>query len=107
MSLLSILFVVVLGLYAWKHMDSSKTTVWMVINVAWLVGMAALSYFEQNVYFALGLVSAAVAVVRSLMGGQLPLTSNLLTYFKMVLSHVFFYPVEDFETVYGVLKDKV
>jgi hypothetical protein len=105
--LFSLLFVLVLALYAWNNVDRTKTTVWMVVNMAWLGGMAALSYFDQNVYFGLGLVSAVVSVVRSIVGGQLPVLDNKLTYVKMLFSHVFFWPVEVFESVYGALKDKV
>lgn len=105
--MLSWIFLALFGLYAFFKVNRAKSVPWMVANVVFLVGMGAFSYFMQNLYFAVGVVSALVAVGVSLFQTKLPLLSNLGTYLKMVVSNVLFYPVELFEEAYGYISTKL
>jgi hypothetical protein len=106
-TVLYLVFLAAFALFAYKNVDRTKTMVWLVVQGVFTLGMLALSHFYQNVYIGLGCVSVVVAVVRMLAGGTTPLMSNLLTYAKTALAHLFFFPVVDFETVYVALKAKV
>jgi hypothetical protein len=106
--MLSLIFLALFGLYAFFKVNRAKSVPWMVANVAWLVGMGALSYFMQNLYFAVGVVSAVVSVCVSLFGAnKLPLLSNLGTYGKMVVTNVLWWPVGLFEETYVYLSSKL
>jgi|ERR1700722_3344180 len=106
--MLSLIFLALFGLYALFKVNRVKSMPWMIANVAWLAGMGVLSFYMQNLYFAVGVVSAVVSVGVSLFGAsKLPLLSNLGTYLKMVVTNLLFWPVEVFEEAYGYLSSKL
>lgn len=105
-SLAGLVVLALLALYAVMKVDRSKTAVWMVVNMVWLVGFGFLALTHVNFYFGLGLVAAAVNTVASLVSGVSPF-SNFMTYVRSVVRNVFFFPVSVFEQVYGFLKSKV
>lgn len=88
-------------------MNRAKPLLWMVANVVWLVAAGALSYFMQNMFCVIGVVAAATAVGVAFFGKKLPVKGNLGLYFKMVLSNLFFWPVEVFEEIYAYLPSKL
>lgn len=105
--MLSLIFLSLYGLYCFFRVDRSKSVVWMGVNVAFLVAMGALSFFEQNVYFGLGVVAAITTLCVSLFVKKVPLTSNLWSYGKSLLSTVLFWPVSLFEDAYTYLVSKL
>lgn len=102
-----IAFFVLYGLYAFFKVNRSKPVAWMVANIVWLVGMAAMALFMPHLYMVAGVVAAVASVGVALFQQKLPLMSNLLTYGKMVVKNLLFFPVEVFEEAYGYLSSKL
>jgi hypothetical protein len=109
--LLFLVYAGVLAMMATKQ-AASKSEVWLVCYVSWLVccgvlavaGVMGGSEVCQYIFGGAACVSALVAVVRSATGtGALPVLSNLMTYAKLVVKNLIFWPVLDFEAVYTAL----
>ena len=105
--MLNLIYLALFGLVSFFRVNRSKPMPWMVANIVWLVGMGALSWFHQNVYFGVGAAVAVATVGVSLFVKKLPLTGNVGTYVKMVFSNLLFFPVEAFEAAYAYLSPKL
>jgi hypothetical protein len=117
MSLAGLIIVALFGLYAFFKVDRTKTTVWMVVNVVWLVACGFLCLTHVDWYLFGGIAAAVVNAVISLFGGGASVStvvsqapsffSKFMTYAKSFFKMVFVWPVSVFEMVYGALKSKV
>jgi hypothetical protein len=108
--LLFLVYALVLGMMAVKNVPS-KSTPWLVAYAAFLVGCGVLGVAGvfggnevcQYVFVGLAGASALVAVVRAATAtGALPVLTNLMTYGKLLVKNLLFWPVLDFEAVFAL-----